>query len=257
MAAKKRGMLPSGKWKIGTYDAAIAFGNTDFRDVGELTAAPYTFNVERAVLPSGNSQQGGNAEVYERVSEVFLDLDLRHITPENLALGLRGDATALTATPIVGEPHVLRAGGFIPADRIIDTTVAPVLKEGATVIAPADYTVSEGGITFNSTLTTVGLVDGDPITLDYTPVASYDIEALVNDAPEVRLFYEGHARNLGKSRTARIYRAQPSLISSIENVGTGNEYLTLKIRFEILEDPTITASGLSKFMKLTEPVPNA
>jgi hypothetical protein len=255
--AIKRGILPSGNWKIGTYDAAIAFGNTEFRDLGELTAAPYTFNVERAVLPSGNSRQGGNAEVYERISEVFVDLDLRHATPENVALGLRGDATALTAVAITGEAHVLRAGGFVPADRIIDETVAPVLKKGATVIDTDDYTVSAGGITFVAAPATVGVADGDAITFDYTPVASYDIETLVNDAPEVRLFYDGYARNLGKSRTARIYRAQPSLVSSLENVTTGNEYLLLKIRFEILEDPSITDSGLSKFMKLTEPVPNA
>ena len=73
-------------------------------------------------------------------------MDLRVFSLSNLALALWGTATAaLGVTAITGEAHVIHAGSFVPADRIINTAVAPVIKKGATVIDTDDYTVSSGG----------------------------------------------------------------------------------------------------------------
>ena len=77
-------------------------------------------------------------------------MDLRRIGVENLALALFGTSGTNNTTAIVGESgYKIVPGMFLPTKRLINTTVAPVVKKGATTILTADYSVSVGGITIH------------------------------------------------------------------------------------------------------------
>jgi hypothetical protein len=249
----QKGKIPSGVWRIADYVAATPFHSSNFSSLGELGAAPFSFNTQKATMASGNSTVGGNAETYTHFSDGSIELQLKHITAQNLALGLNAELVTVAATPITGEAHKAYTGGFVPSENLIDITQPVVLKKGATVIDTDDYTVRVDGIEYAASFTTAGLITADDVTWDYTPIGGYNIEALVNSAPEKRLLYTGHARNLGKYSSAKVWRCKPELVNSLQTVVTNNEYMDITLRFEILEDPTITEPGLSKFQKLEEP----
>lgn len=246
------GLIGAGKIKIAVYDSSVPFGKRKFRDVLNASKLGYSFSEDKQTMPDYRSPSGGNYDAYSRISEVKLDIELLELIVDNLALALWGSTTALTAAAITGEAHKIYAGAFVPTERVIDTTVAPVVKKGATTISTDDYTVSPGGITIAATISTAGAVDGDDITIDYTPRAGADVQALINSAPEVSLFFEGYNRNTGKYRTAKIHRVKLGVASSIENIGTS--YIPLALTGEVIKDESITGAGLSQFFELEEPL---
>jgi hypothetical protein len=245
-----KGLIGSGKIKVALYDPTVPFEKRKFRDVMNASKLGYSFSEDKQQQPDYRSEAGGNYDAYTRISEVRLDIELLEFLAENLAMVLWGEATAQSAAAITGEEHKINAGAFIPTNRLIDTSVAPVVKKGSTTIDEDDYVVSPGGITIASTITTEGVSAGDTITIGYTPQASYDIQAMINTAPEVSLFFEGFNRNTGKYRTARFYRVKLGVASSVENIGTN--YVNLPVTGEVIKDETITGEGLSQYFALEE-----
>jgi hypothetical protein len=108
--------------------------------------------------------------------------------------------------------------------------------------------VSAGGITFAETFTTVGLADGDTITIDYTPKASADVQGLINAAPDVSVFFEGTNLVDGKKALARMYKAKLGVGSNISMIG--DDFATLSVTFVVAKDETVTGAGISQFLKL-------
>ena len=65
----------------------------------------------------------------KRISDVTGSIDLRHFSADNLALALWGTTAVLSATPIVAEAgYKIVPLMFIPTKRLINTSVAPVVK---------------------------------------------------------------------------------------------------------------------------------
>lgn len=250
MPGVQKGVVPSGEWEIGDYSASIPYAKTKWRPVGELDGAPWTFNTESAAIASSSSLTGGNAEIYTQFKEGKLELRFKQFPVENLALMLGASLTAVTTTPIVGEVHAVHKDSFVPTDYLIDITVDPVLKKGVTVIDTDDYTYDQHGFYFKDTLTTAGLVEDDDFTADYTPLAGYDLEALVDLTKEYRLNFRGKARNSGKNTKANVWRCKPGLVQGLETASPKAEYITGSITFDILEDPLITETGMSKFLHI-------
>ena len=183
--------IGSGIVEIAPYDAAVDLYSRSFRDTGNNSAFSYGFTVNDRTLASFRSPSGGTYASAPRIDTVTGQIAMRNLNPDNLALALWGTTASAAATAIADEAHVIHAGKFIPTNRMIDTTVAPVVEKGATVISTSDYTVSEHGITIAATITTATVVDGDAITISYTPKASISVQALVTAAPSVSVFLRG------------------------------------------------------------------
>lgn len=240
------GFIGTGKIKIAPYSSGATFGARKFIDVGNASVFQYNFSEEKKELKNYQDPAGGTADSVTRVNTVDGQMDLRDFKASNLALALWGTTAALAATAIVGESHVINAGAFIPTNRIINTSIAPVVKKGATVVAPADYTVSVGGITIAATISTATVVDGDAITIDYTPKASADIQALITSSPEVSVFFEGVNQVNGKASTRRIYKAKLGVAQQISEIG--DDFGTLQLSLSIQKDSTIVAAGISQYL---------
>lgn len=241
--------IGTGKIKIAPYGSGASFAAREFVDVGNASDFSYSFSEIKKELLDYQDPAGGTAATVTRIDKVEGKMDLRVFNLANLALSLWGTANpALGVTAITGEAHVINAGAFVPTDRIINTAVAPVVKKGATVVDTDDYIVSPGGITIAAAITTAGVADGDPITIDYTPKASGDVQTLINTAPEVSMFFEGVNGVDGKTTTVRMYKAK---LGVAQNVGMISEdFNTLSVSFTINKDTTVTGAGISQFLKL-------
>lgn len=241
------GFIGTGKIKIAPYSSGATFGARAFVDVGNASVFQYSFSEEKKELKDFQDPAGGTADSVTRVSAIEGQIDLRDFKASNLAMALWGTTASLNATAIVGEAgHVIKAGTFVPTARIINTSIAPVVKKGATVILAADYTVSAGGITISPTITTGTVVEGDAITIDYTPKLSSDIQALINSAPDVSIFFEGINQVNGKISIRRIYKAKLGVAQNINEIG--EDYGTLQLSLAIQKDTTIVAAGISKYL---------
>lgn len=241
------GFIGSGKIKIAPYSSGATFGARNFVDVSNASVFQYSFTEDKKTLKDYQDPSGGIADTVTRVNTIDAKIDMRDFKASNMALALWGTSSALAATAITGEAHVIHAGGFVPMERLIDQTVAPVVKKGATTVDAGDYTVSAGGLTFAATIGTVGVADGDAITVDYTPLASHDIQALINTAPEVSVFFEGINQVNGKAVTRRIFRAKMGVAAQVDEIS--EDFSTLPITLSIQKDDTVTGTGISKFIK--------
>lgn len=240
--------IGTGKIKIATYASGATFGARKFVDVGNASVFEYAFSESKKELLDYQDPAGGTAASVTKIDKVEGKMDLRNFTADNLALALWGSTAVLGVTAIVGEAHVINAGAFIPTNRIINTTVAPVVKKGATVVAPADYTVSAGGITIAATISTATVISGDAITIDYTPKASNDVQALIASAPVVSVFFEGINSVNGKAAMARLYNVKLGVAGNVGQIG--EDFGTLSLTFTVNKDTTITGAGISQFLKL-------
>lgn len=241
--------IGTGKIKVAAYSSGASFAARNFIDVGNASDFSYNFSETKKELLDYQDPAGGTAATVVKLDKVEGKMDLRVFNLANLALALWGTATpVLGVTAITGEAHVINAGAFIPFDRIINTTVAPVVTKGGTTVATADYIVSPGGITIAATISTVGVSNGDAITVAYTPIASGNVQSLINTAPEVSMFFEGINGVDGKMTTVRMYKAK---LGVAQNIGMISEdFNTLSLTFTINKDTTVTGAGISQFLKI-------
>lgn len=240
--------IGTGKIKIAPYASGASFAARNFVDVGNASDFSFSFSETKKELLDYQDPAGGTAATVTRIDKVEGKMDLRVFGLSNLALALWGASTAaLGVAAITGEAHVIHAGSFVPTNRIINTAVAPVVKKGATVIDTDDYIVSPGGITIASTITTATVVDGDAITIDYTPKASGDVQSLINTAPLVSIFFEGINGVDGKAATHRIYNAKLGVAQNVTVIS--EDFATLSITFTVNKDTTVTGAGISQFIK--------
>ena len=240
-----------GKIKIADFSSGATFGARAFRDVGNASVFKFAFSEDKKELLDYQDPAGGNAASVSKINSITGDMDLRDFNVDNFALATWGTTAALAATAIVGESgHTIVPNKFIPTARIINTTIAPVVKKGATVILAADYVVSPGGITISPAITTGTVVSGDAITIDYTPQAGNDVQALINSSPVVSVFFEGINIVTGKYATVRIHRAKLGVASGVDLIG--DDFGSLPISITMEKDSTIVAAGASKFFAMEQ-----
>ena len=244
--------IGSGRIKVAPYASGAQFGDRAFVDVGNTSAFSFAFTENRQELRDFRDPSGGVDASVARIESVTGSMDLRHFTASNLALALWGTTAALAATAITNEAHKARLGRFVPLNRIVNTAVAVVVRVGATVVNAADYAVSHGGLTFVAAPQTAQLIEGADVTVDYTPVASTDVQTLIGSAPNVSVLFEGVNGVDGKPTTARMYRCKLGVAANVGMIG--EEFGTLQLTFTVEKDATVPGVGKSHFFELQQAV---
>lgn len=240
-----------GKVSVALYSDAVTFKGRKFRPVENASAFEFNFTQDTKTLADYTNASGGIDASFQRITGGSGKMDLRRIGIENLALALFGTSSTGDTTPIVGESGFkIVPGKFLPTDRLINTAVAPVVKKGATTILTADYSVSAGGITIASTLTTGGVTSGDAITIDYTPVASGSVQALLSTSPEVSIVFDGINSVNGKALVAKIFKAKLGALSALPMIS--DDFITLSIPFTMIRDDSITGAGKSQYVQIEQ-----
>lgn len=240
-----------GKISIALYSDAAAFEGRKFRPVENSTAFAFSFSQDEKKLLDYTNAAGGIDASIKRISDASGKMDLRRFSVENLALALWGASNVLNTTPITGESgYKIVPNMFLPTKRLINTSVAPIVKKGATTILTADYTVSAGGITIAATITTGTVVSGDAITIDYTPLASADVQSLLAVAPDVSIVFEGINSVDGKYTVAKFWKCKLGAASEIGMIS--DDFATLSVPFTITKDSSIVTAGKSQYFQLEQ-----
>jgi hypothetical protein len=239
------------KVRVAACADGTTFENRPFRYLENVSNFQFSFAEEEKKLLDYASASGGVDASIKRITDATGTMDLRHFTADNLALALWGTTADLTANAIVDEAgYKIVPGKFVPTKRLINTTVAPVVKKGATTVDVADYTVSAGGITIAAAITTAGVVSGDAITISYTPQAGADVQALITSAPNVSIHVEGVNEVDGKYTVFKGFKAK---LGVAQNVGLiGDDFGTLQVSFSLQKDETITTPGKSQYFEMQQ-----
>jgi hypothetical protein len=240
-----------GRIMVALFSDSATFETRAFRFVENASAFSFSAAEEEKKLLDYTNASGGVDASIRRITSGSGKMDLRRLSVANLALALWGTTNALNTTAITAEAGFkIVPNMFCPTKRLINTAVAPVVKKGATVISTADYTVSPGGIMIAATITTATVVSGDSITIDYTPLASSDVQTLLSTAPDVSIVFEGINSTDGKYSVVKIFKAKLGAPSDIGMIS--DDFATLSLPFTMQKDSTIVAGGKSQYFQIEQ-----
>lgn len=220
-------------------------------NIGNVSQLEYAFDEEKQELPNYMTPGGGNANVQSKISSFTGSMVLHDYTPENLALALRGSVTAVAAGALNDEVHECAGvdGELIPFDFPIDHSAPITVKTAGDVALEAgtDYNVTSTGIVVIGT----GGITNAGVKASYTKSVGAIMEALVASGAEYRLHFDGvnDAQN-GKPVAVTNHRIKFSPTSGLGFLG--GEFGEIPLSFDVISDPEVTGSGLSKYMRVVQ-----
>ncbi|MDO6747212.1 hypothetical protein [Gilvimarinus sp. 1_MG-2023] len=236
---------------VGVVYLELIGSNTGLINIGNVSTLEYAFDEEKQEQRNFMTPGGGNANVQSSISSFTGSMTLVDYTPENLAKALRGSVTAVTAGAVTEEAHSCAGvdGELIPfdfpADHSEDITVVTT-ADGA-LVQDTDYTISSTGIVVIGT----GSIDNTGVKISYTKAAGAIVEALVESGQEYKLHFDGlnDAQN-GKPVAVINHRVKISPTSGLGFLNS--EFAEIPISFDVISDPNVTGTGLSKYMKIVQ-----
>ena len=216
--------------------------------LGNVTKLDLSFEEEKKELKNYMTAGGGVLDSYSRITGVKLAMTCSNFDPDALALAMRGTVTAVAGGAVTDEPHNdVVIGGFVPFDKLPDTTQVVVVKKAAvTLTVDVDYTLEVSGITIKAGGT---LVAGDDITVSYTALAAHKLEALTTSGDTYELQFDG----LNEVRSGKQFRVTAHRIKFSPMAGFGliaDEYGQYDMEADILADITKSGVGVSQYFKL-------
>lgn len=228
-----RSFIGKGKVYAAPYDLSGAF-----RSIGNCSKLELSVDQEEKSLLDYTAAGGGKANALRRITAVRASLTLHDIDGANLAMAVYGSSTTVSSvTAIVDEskPSVKKGttGGFVATNRLINTTVAPVVKVGAaTKTAGSDYVASGTGIFIPAAST---ILDNDTVLISYTPIPEEQVEALVNAGVELKLHFDG----LDEAQSAKpcsviLHRIKFAPTSGLGVIG--DDFAALELTADVLSD---------------------
>lgn len=193
---------------------------------------------------------GGTYAEVRRVKEVAIKMELADLNTTNLQRALLGTSAAIEGDAITNEAHTVLRGGLLrlkhiaPQDVVIKTDV---LGTPTPVAAPGNFEVRPEGIYILPDAK--DLDDNDAVTVDYTFGSYTTIEALTTKSTELDLVFAGlNEADSGNPVMVEIFRASQGVSKSLALI-TGNEFATLEVEGNVLQDPNKTGAGVSRYYK--------
>lgn len=217
--------------------------------IGNCSKVTDSIEIDTKELPDFENPGGGTAAKVSRIKSMKTAIDMNSLSPENIALALRGSVTANTSVvAIVGENiGVAALGTLIPLARLGNLTVAPVVKKAAVVITADNYEWRRGGLYILPTAEDV--VAGDALTVDYTPLPDDLIQCLVAASADYRVVIDGlNEADSGKAVRITKHRVQFDPASSMDWIA--DDFAKLSVNGTQLPDATIVGVGLSQYQTI-------
>jgi hypothetical protein len=207
------------------------------------------------------------AEAHTAYTSAFVALDHlldkdAAITPVIAVSAARVDTTAyalgdtILASAVVYQCTVAgTSGGSAPTyattlgATTTDGTVTWTSRGAVTMVADTDYQIGNAGILILSTASRFAL--GLPITVAYTKNAAEIVQALVNSATDYELFFDGlNEVDSGNPSPLKVHRVQFGVTAGLPLIA--DDFGTLQIKFDVLQDTTISGTGISQYFKVMQ-----
>lgn len=216
------------------------------RDVGNASGVKIAIEQETKTQPNYRGG-GGNAAEITRVKAVKLSFTMNDFSNANMALALRGLVEVVAAGAVTDEPLVAVLDGLARTAFMLDTTVAPVVKNSAgdvTYVKDTDYVVSAGGI---RALSSGDITAGEALKVSYTKKAGNVLQALTESGTTVPVTIDGVNDATGKPWVLDFFKWSPSPTAGMDLIG--DDFGSFDIEGGVLADSSIVATGKSKFFK--------
>lgn len=190
---------------------------------------------------------GGTHGEIRRVTGVALKLKIADLNIVNLARGVLGTVSPEDAGTVTDVDYVARLGALIPLPHI--NVSGLVLKKGATTVpAAGNYELLPEGIWVRADA--AGLVESDAIKVSYSFADQVVIEALTTKAPELTFRLGGlNEADGGRPVVVDLWRVSQGITKQLTLIKKG--FAPLDVEGEVLQDPTKTGVGISKYMRTT------
>ncbi len=225
-----------------------------FFPIGNASQMDVSFDEESKSLKNYTQPGGGNINTLTAISAFTGTITMHDYSAANMALALRGTVEHITAGAVTEEPHSTNGtdGEFIPFNHVCDPA------ENITVVTTADGALAEGtdySVEYNGIIIIgTGSIDATGIKISYTKAVSEVMEALTSAAEEYELYFNAvNEAQGGDYAPLRMHRIKFSPAQGLSFLG--DEFGGMTIDFEALADPSITGTGLSKYMKHQQAVP--
>ena len=215
------------------------------RDVGNASGVKVAIEQDTKSQPNYRGGGGYAAEI-TKVKSVKLSFTMNDFSNANMAMALRGKVEVLTAGAI-STPESITAvlDGLADTAFMIDTAVAAVVTDAAgtsTYDVDVDYVVSAGGI---RALSSGAITEGEALKVTYTKKAGNAMQALTESGAVVPVVIDGVNDATGKPWTLKFFKWSPSPTAGMDLIG--DDFGSFDIEGAVLADPSIVATGKSKF----------
>lgn len=188
---------------------------------------------------------GGVHAEMRRVTGVSFKAKLADLNIVNMARAVLGTISPEDAGTVVDVPYVARLGGLIPLPHGNVTSL--VIKKGATTVPSAgNFDLLPEGIWVRADA--AGLTQADAITVSYSHADQVVIEALTAKASELTLRFGGlNEADSGRPVIFDLWRVSQGVAKQLTLIKKG--FGALDIEGEVLQDPTKTGVGISRYMR--------
>ena len=227
----------------GRVFASLRAGGRQF-EIGNCSELKITSSLEEKELKNFQSAGGGLRNSLDRIDSVSVSIAMYDLNQENLAMLVLGDQATVTSGTAVEESSTAYQGALIRTGNIKPSNVAFSVPVGA--VEGTDFEVVEAGIVpiVGSTVLTEAL----PVTFTYDHPAANVVEALTKSSEEWTLTFSGlNEAQGGAARVVDLWRFKAAPFNELSLIGDDFEAVTLAGK--LLEDPHISAAGLSKYFK--------
>lgn len=216
-------------------------------EVGGVSELKVTINEDIKKQRIFNRTGGGSRDTVNQIKDVMYEAKLQDWNAVNFARGVFGLNSEIAAGTIVGEAHKAYKGSLIRLAHPAPTSV--VVKIGAvTVVAGTNYEVRPEGIYILDLAATI--VDDDDVLIDYAHTGYDVIQALVTSAPTLELRFGGmNEADNSSPLIVDFFRVKMNATGGLGLITS--DFAELDQKGELLEDPTKTGVGISKFMKVS------
>ncbi len=215
----------------------------------EVDQFDLAYNQTAIDLPDNQNVGGGIADTVYRIDNMEVSFKMRNFSSYNFALSEFGSFTSAAGAAITDEVSPAYAGSFIPTlyPGITLVSVNDAAAGGGTVFTEGtDYEVRSGGIYILDSFTGVDAAD---VYISYTHPGVDIIQALTESGKEYEIFVDAMNEALsGDPFTHRLYRVKVSPAATLALLG-GGAYGEMAVTGKVLQDPTKTGTGISKYMK--------
>jgi len=218
-----------------------------WREIGNCSSLDFSVEETTEEMQDYRDAGGGVMESDTQISSVKGAVSCYNMSPENIALGLRGIVTTRPAADIEDEEVIASFGSVVPLARLQVLTEAMTVKNTAGTVtyeAGEDYTRTRAGIVI---LTGGDIVADQALKVTYKAQADSIIQAMAAASDDYEIMFDG----LNDARSGRPVRVlchknkwSPTKGLGLITDGFGSQ----ELEFTVLSDDTKTGNGVSRYM---------
>ncbi|MDH5509563.1 MAG: hypothetical protein OEZ32_04330 [Nitrospinota bacterium] len=228
-----------GEVSVAPYD-----GSAGLRMIGNCKEVKFSMEENKTSLPDYMNAGGGKLASSSVITGVMISIVMNDRTAKNLALAMRGSATAVAAGSATDEAHK----GYHGDEIVMDTHITPtsiVVKDSSgttTYTLDTDYTVDEKGkITI---LPTGTIADGEDLKISYSYAAHNQVAALTQAAQEYKFVFVGLNDENGKPVVVTAHKVKFDPAKEMNLIS--ENYDEMPLTAEVLADKTRIGAGQSQ-----------